>query len=121
MFNYLSKFFLIFIIFTTHSLSETYDDIVIMGNKRISNDTIKVFSIIPDKKNINENEINIILKNLYETGFFNDVSVKIENNKLIISVIENPIIQTVFIEGVKSRVIRESLMDILTLKRQIFI
>ena len=116
MFNYLSKFFLIFIIFTTHSLSETYDDIVIMGNKRISNDTIKVFSIIPDKKNINENEINIILKNLYETGFFNDVSVKIENNKLIISVIENPIIQTVFIEGVKSRVIRESLMDILTLK-----
>ena len=56
------------------------------------------------------------MKNLYETGFFSDVSVNIVNDKLIIKVVENKIIQSVIIEGVKSRTIEDSIINILNLK-----
>ena len=116
MFNFILKFFILFFIFTFSSLSKNYNEIIINGNKRISNETIKVFSVIPENEILNENSINLILKNLYKTGFFKNVSVKIENEQLIIDVEENPIIQTVFIEGVKSSAIEQSIRDILTLK-----
>jgi len=43
---------------------------------------------------------------------------KIENKNLIIKVIENPIIQTVFIEGIKRKETEEDLYDILSLKNR---
>ena len=88
---------------TYSSFSKNFENILINGNKRISNETILVFSELPNDKFLNENSINIILKKLYKSGFFKDVIVKIENNDLIIDVIENPIIQNVFIEGIKRK------------------
>ena len=44
--------------------------------------------------------------------------VKIENNNLTIDVLENPIIQTVFIEGIKRKKTEESLYEILSLKNR---
>ena len=61
--------------------------IIINGNERISNETILVFSEITDNKSLDENSINEILKKLYNSGFFKDVAVKIENNNLVINVI----------------------------------
>ncbi len=113
---FILRLFLILTLFTVPTFSKNYNEIVINGNKRISNETIKVFSSIPDNENLNENSINSILKNLYETGFFKDVSVMIENNKLIINVKENPIIQTVTIDGIKKTNIKESIIDVLSLK-----
>ena len=63
-------------------------------------------------------QINTVLKKLYQSGFSKDVSVKIENKSLIIEVIENPIIQTVFIEGIKRNKTKESLYEILSLKNR---
>ena len=90
-------FFLLFFLFTTNTYSESFSEIKIFGNKRITNETIILFSGADKLKNkdINENDLNILLKKLYETNFFEDVSVKIENNILIINVIENPLIQNV--------------------------
>ena len=113
---FILRLFLILTLFTVPTFSKNYNEIVINGNKRISDETIKVFSSIPDNENLNENSINSILKNLYDTGFFKDVSVMIENNKLIINVKENPIIQTVTIDGVKKTDIKESIIDVLSLK-----
>ena len=62
-----------------------------------------VFSEISEDQSLNENSINNILKKLYESGYFKDVSVKIENNNLIINVLENPVIQTVYINGIKRK------------------
>ena len=104
------------VIFISPSFSKNYNEIVITGNKRISNETIKVFSSIQENENLDENSLNLILKNLYETGFFSDVSVNIVNDKLIIKVVENKIIQSVIIEGVKSRTIEDSIINILNLK-----
>ena len=60
--------------------------------------------------------MNIILKKLYKTGFFKDVVIKFENKDKIIDVIENPIIQTVFIEGIKRNKTEEAIYQILNLK-----
>ena len=98
---YSINFISIFLTFSAYS--KNYEKIIINGNDRISNETILVFSEIQDNKDLDENSINEILKKLYKSGFFKDVTVKIENNNLIIDVLENPIIQTVFIEGIKKK------------------
>ncbi len=110
--------FALFIFSTASSRSEVFDNILINGNERISDDTIIVFSELPDNKFLDENSINNVLKNLYKSGFFKDVTVKVENKNLTISVIENPIIQTVFIEGIKRKKTEESLYEILNLKNR---
>ena len=69
------SFFLIF-----SSYAKNYERIIINGNERISSETILVFSEISEDQSLNENSINNILKKLYESGYFKDVSVKIENN-----------------------------------------
>ena len=116
------KIFFHFILFTIFfafsAYSKNYEKIIINGNERISNETILVFSEIQDNKVLDENSINEILKKLYKSGFFKDITVKIENNNLIINVLENPIIQTVFIEGIKKKGTEESLYEVLSLKNR---
>ena len=107
------SFFLIF-----SSYAKNYERIIINGNERISSETILVFSEISEDQSLNENSINDILKKLYESGFFKDVVVKIENKNLIIDVVENPIIETVFIEGINRKTMEESLYGILSLKNR---
>jgi outer membrane protein insertion porin family len=106
------------IFLTFFSYSKNYEKIIINGNERISNETILVFSEISEDKSLNENSINDILKKLYKSGYFKDVVVKIENNNLVIDVLENPIIQTVFISGIKRKKTEESLYEILSLKNR---
>ena len=116
MFKFFFKFIIFFLLLTFSAYSKNYEKIIINGNERISDDTIVVFSEIIENQSLNENSINNILKKLYKSGFFKDVIVKIEKNNLIIDVIENPIIQTVFIEGIKRKKTEESLYEILSLK-----
>ena len=108
--------FSIFLIFSSYS--KNYEKIIVNGNERISFETILVFSEIQDSKDLDENSINEILKKLYKSGFFKDVKVKIESNNLVIEVLENPIIQTVFIKGIKRKKTEESLYEILSLKNR---
>ena len=110
---------ILFSIFLAHSAyPKNYERIIVNGNERISDETILVFSEIQDNKVLDENAINEILKKLYKSGFFKDITVKIENNNLIIDVLENPIIQTVFIEGIKRKKTEESLYEVLSLKNR---
>ena len=118
MYRFFLKTLILFIFLTSLSHSKNYEKILVNGNERISNETILVFSEIPVNKPLDENSINEILKRLYKSGFFKDVTIKIENNNLIIDVLENPIIQTVLIEGIKRKKTEESLFDILSLKNR---
>ena len=98
-------------------LSEEIKDIKIEGNNRISNETVKVFI----DQYLNENSFNLestnnVIKSLYETGFFKDVKVKYQENVLYISVIENPLIQILEYNGVKSKTFLEKITNNLTLK-----
>jgi len=118
MFKIFIQLILFSIFFSFSSYSKNYEKIIVNGNERISNETILVFSEIQDNKALDVNSINEILKKLYKSGFFKDVTVKIENNNLVINVLENPIIQTVFIEGIKRKKTEESLYEILSLKNR---
>ena len=118
MLRFIIQLFLISIFLTFSSYSKNYEKIIINGNERISNETILVFSEIQNSKTLNENSINEILKKLYKSGFFKDVKVKIENQNLLIEVIENPIIQTVFLEGVKKKSTEKKLYEILSVRNR---
>ena len=118
MFKFFFHLIVLSFFLTFSSYSKNYENIIINGNERISNETILVFSEISEDKSLDENSINDILKKLYKSGFFKDVTVKIENNNLTIDVLENPIIQTVFINGIKRKKTEESLYEILSLKNR---
>jgi len=118
MFKYIFKIFTVLIILTTPIKSKEFKDISIKGNQRISNETIILFSDLPNNQFLDEKSLNVVLKKLYQSGFFKDVSIKILNKDLIINVVENPIIQTVFIEGINRKKTKEDLYEILSLKNR---
>ena len=104
------------VLFFTKSFSEIVKKIEISGNERISNETIQMFSSISVNDDIDNDKINNVLKQLYETGFFSNVNVKLVNNILKISLTENPIIQNIVLEGVKAKKIKEPITKNLRLK-----
>ena len=118
MFKLFIQFILFSIFLTFSTYSKNYEKIIINGNERISTETILIFSEIPENKSLDENSTNKILKKLYKSGFFKDVTVKIKNNNLIINVLENPIIQTVYIEGIKRKKTEADLYTVLSLKNR---
>ena len=85
--------------------SEIIKDIIIEGNQRIPSETIMMFGNIEIQEKINLNEIDNILKNIYDSNFFEDVKVEFENNILNIYVKEKPIIQNIEYQGIKSKTI----------------
>ena len=112
---------ILFIIFFTLAFSswlraEIIDKINITGNERISKETIKMFAGVSLKDDLSESDLNLILKKLYNTNFFDLVSIKIKDKILIIDVKENPIIQNINYEGIKSSEILKNLKKIVLLK-----
>ena len=98
----LKTIFLILFFLSSHGFSDTLNKIEIVGNDRISDETIKLFIQVELNDQINNNKLNDILKDLYETDFFKNISVSFKNQILSISVEENPIIENIFYEGIKS-------------------
>ena len=103
LFSFNLKVIIFILVLNLNAFSEILENIQINGNQRISNDTIKLFSKIDIGDEINKEDINRILKDLYETNFFENVNIKFLNNILNISVSEHPIIQNVIYEGIKSK------------------
>ena len=104
----IKKILLFFILlFLTYANAEEVNKLVIEGNNRVSDETIKIYGGIEINKEIKENELNKIINNLYSTNFFEDVSAKIKANTLTINVSEYPVINQLVIIGEK----RESFVD----------
>ncbi len=83
------------------SNAKTVREIVVVGNDRISDETVVMFSNIEIGNNIQIDLLNDALKEIYSTDYFKDVSIKEEDGVIIINVIENPIIQEVIIKGIE--------------------
>ena len=110
-------FIFFIILFKINNLyAEIIEEIQINGNQRISDKTIILFSKAKINSMASEENLNFYLKNLYETDFFNDVSVKLENNTLIINVREEPIIQNVLYIGVKANKFLDPIKNVTKLK-----
>ena len=73
LFSFNLKVIFFILLLNLNAFSEIVENIQINGNQRISNDTIKLFSKIDIGDEINKEDINRILKDLYETNFFENV------------------------------------------------
>ncbi len=107
----------IFLIFlASFTFAEIVKNIDVTGNKRLSKESIIVFGNIVINEDYNDKKLNTVLRDLYNTDFFKDVKLSISNNTLTINVIENPIIEDLEINGIKSKQLTKKLYDLIQLK-----
>ena len=123
MFRYFFKFIIIvfsqLILLSNISYAETIKDIKVEGNNRVSDETIIMFSSISLNEDIKISEINNILKKVYESNFFDDVTVEFENGTLRINVSEKPIILDIEYKGIKSKELIQAISENRILKPRI--
>ncbi len=113
-----TKFILVTFFVATTVSAEIINNIKISGNKRISSETIKVLGNIDIQKNLEQKDLNILLKKLYETNFFKDINISLNNGDLNISVIENPIIENIEISGIKNKTFIKEISELIVLKNR---
>ena len=93
---------LIIFLFFSIAKGEIVEKIEINGNKRVSEETVKLYGDIETKKDYQDKDLNDIVNKLYSTDFFEDVQVELSNNILKINLKEYPIINQLVIIGEKS-------------------
>ena len=109
---------LVFFNFFNQLKADIINNIIVNNNERISLGTIKTYGKIEIGKDYSEDDLNQVLKNLYETKFFKNISLKIDNQVLIIDLIENKLVQTIIIEGIKSTTIKNTILESLIIKEK---
>lgn len=77
----------------------TVDRILIEGSKRIEPETVRSYLLIREGDQFDPNRIDRSLKSLFATGMFADVSFKKQGADLVVTVVENPIINRIAFEG----------------------
>ena len=119
MINFKKKIFFLMIIFfsiSSKSYSEIVKDIRVEGNNRVSDKSIKMFSNINIGDDVDQNELNKILKDVYDSNFFKNVKVTLKDNILTIFVEESSLVENVTIKGPKSKTLISDLEKILKVK-----
>ena len=109
--KYFLKVLFFLLVFNLKASSDIIEKINIEGNQRISSNTIILFTEVNIGQEITDNDLNLILNNLYNTSYFNDVRISLKNNILNIFVEEFPIIQKINYNGVKSNTILEKITE----------
>ena len=118
----LKIYLILFCSFFLNLSAEVIQKLEIKGNNRISDETIKVYGEITIDKNYSNNDVNEILKNLYNTNFFEDIKISLNNGILLITVKEYAIINSIDLRGETSKNIRKLVLEQLSLKvRESFI
>ncbi len=111
----LIKIIVLFFFLLSVLRAETLQKIEISGNKRISDQTIIIFSEIEINEEITKNKLDAIIKKLYQTNFFKNINLSFENQTLFLNVEENPIIENLQITGIK----KQSLVEFIKSKLQL--
>jgi outer membrane protein insertion porin family len=71
------------------------------GNRRVEADTIRSYFRVGGAERLDSAKIDAALKALYATGLFQDVRITPGNGRILVSVVENPVINRVAFEGNK--------------------
>ena len=94
------------------------NEVKIEGNNRISKETIFIYGEIELSKDYSEDKLDKILKNLYSTNFFEDVSIKINNNVLEIKLKEYPVINKLIFTGEKKKTLIDQIKKVISSKEK---
>lgn len=78
---------------------ETVSSIEISGNQRLQSSAVENYLGIKAGDTPSRYDLDMSLKRLYDTGFFSDVGVNMENHVLRVTVVENPTVNEVIFEG----------------------
>ena len=92
--------------------SETIKKFNINGNERVSDETVIMFTKLNVGDNINQNILNNTIKELYKTNYFKNIFLTNENGIIVIDLVENPIIQSITINGIKDNKIIENIKKV---------
>ncbi len=110
------------LVFFTIMISSAFSEIIksfeVIGNKRITKETIKVYSDIKLGSDYQAADINEIVKTLYSTEFFENINAKFENNKLTLIVKEYPIINQIVIQGEKTEKFKKEIIKLIKSKQR---
>jgi len=79
--------------------SAVIDEIRIEGTQRIEPETVRSYMRINPGDPFDPIRLDKSLKNIFSTGLFADVTLRREGNALIVTVVENPIINRIAFEG----------------------
>jgi outer membrane protein insertion porin family len=79
----------------------TINSIIVQGNQRVESDTIRSYFRPGPSGRLDAFQIDEGVKALYATGLFQDVRPSIQGGRLIITVVENPVINRIAFEGNK--------------------
>jgi outer membrane protein insertion porin family len=110
----LIRFIIVIFLLLTNNLFAEIKKVNVVGNNRVNSVTIE--SLV-DKKitNIDSIYINNLTKKIYDTDFFADVKISFSQDILTINVVENPIVNFFYINGVKDSDL-DQVNKIITLK-----
>ncbi len=116
--NFKIALIIIFLFKFNYSYAEKIKKFEITGNDRISDETIILFSEYNINDDINQSNLNEIIKNLYKTYFFKNIDINFNNNTLFINVSENPLIQSVTFTGIKRTSLTDQIKNIILQKEK---
>ena len=112
------KFIFLFIFSSSICSAEVVKDFKVIGNDRISKETVAVFGDIVTNQDYDPQKINDLLKKLYDTNYFSNIEINVIDGILEIRVSENPIIQSLIIKGIKAKKFQEKINEIIELKEK---
>jgi outer membrane protein insertion porin family len=81
--------------------AQTVDSIVVEGNRRVEVETIRSYFKPGPGGRLDQAHIDDGLKALIETGLFQDVKINQAGGRLVVTVVENPVIGRIAFEGNK--------------------
>ena len=110
--------FVFLVLFNIKSYAEVVDKVIVTGNERISLETVVIFGDISIGKNYEKSDISLIIKKLYQTTFFSNISVNLSNNVLTLEVKENPIVNTILFNGENAKKNIEKLNEFLLVREK---
>ena len=112
----LITFILLTIFYVSTVNAEIVKRIEISGNKRVSEETIKIYGNININKDYSEKDLNKILTDLNSTNFFENIEVDLTNGLLKVDLIEYPLINELVILGESAEKYKEQIKKIIKSK-----
>ena len=118
MFKQFLSFLILIILFSSSIKAEVIKKVVVEGNNRISEETIKVYGDININEDYSENQINQILNKLYSTNFFKKIDINLNNNILKINLEEYPVVNQLILLGEQNKSYEKEIKKLIRLKEK---
>src|SRR3954452_22089780 len=89
------------VIMSSPAAAQTVNSIEVVGNRRVELETIRSYFKPGPGGTVDAGRVDDGLKALIETGLFSDVRINRQGGRLVVTVVENPVIGRVAFEGNK--------------------